>query len=1184
MSGRVLRFSELHVSRVPGVLPGGQFTLRDLSPDVNLIFGPNGSGKTLAGRSLLALIWPGHTRLMRPTLSGTWMLDDHQWVIDLDGGHPAWRKDGASADPPALPPGESQSHHWLGLKELLVDDGSDGQATDAFAQRISREMLGGYDLDAAALALGFSDHPPRPRNDLEAYQAERSAVEAARSNERALHQRAEELDVLQQRSAAAKAADETVRRLERALEHRDATNHFVQLERDLAEYDDALSKLHGDESTQLENLHAKRRTRVIEQTDARHRLEEAEAAQSSTTLPADGVPGNTVTALDCDTDTLTERTRDLADARDKMASLTADRDARRTAIGDTISDDVLISLRSVPTEQMERHATDTTRHHIDRARLDARKCEIEKDCANIEQEGSNGTDPTSLDTVRRGHDALSHWLATPAPDGSTGRSWSVPLLVAAGSIAILIIVLGVLNHPAWFVAMVIVGPFVWLARPHSGDAADTDHRSTYQHVYSRMVLAQPNAWTIEAVQSTLEDLTEAWIRLERMAAAQQQLKNSKKQCERIDEEVAATADRLTTEREAIESVLGFAFDTERDDWLHVLGANLAAWHKAHSETAACGAQIEQIEHDIEKTLRRFNESLRPYLDDSRHDATEASEARGLQRDLATRIQRHRTARQEMIAAQRDLEHATTEIERIDGDSAALFTRIGLESGDETSLNRWLEQLDRYCTLKQDVRDARSPRDRLAEQLSEYPHLLECDQAALESDLERAQREAGELVGIEQEIGGITREIDNAKRAHSVEDAMRRVDGARVTLLRDRENAEQAVVGDAIVGWLRAEASDRTQPAVMRKAVTFFQRITHGRFELRLVEEGGTATFAAWDTRDEMHKSLDQLSAGERVQLLLSVRLGFLEQDEAGVRLPIILDETLGTTDDERAGAIIDAVVEICRAGRQVFYFTAQPDEVGKWVSRLEATTDVTLKEIDLARLRHLAEADATPLVIRRPEQSAVPEPEDLNHAAYGTRLGVPGLNPVGTVGAVHLWHIIDDPSVLHTLLERRVRSWGPFEYLMSTGGWALPGIDRVTIDRSQSRARAIQAAFDAWRIGRGRPVDRTVLEESGAVSAAFTDRITELATSCHGDASSIVAALEDGQISRWRSNNTDQLRTFLEDHGFLDRESPLGRDEIHHRVLIAVGHDIETRHIDNAWIDRMIASLPDVRESEARFL
>ena len=64
--------------------------------------------------------------------------------------------------------------------------------------------------------------------------------------------------------------------------------------------------------------------------------------------------------------------------------------------------------------------------------------------------------------------------------------------------------------------------------------------------------------------------------------------------------------------------------------------------------------------------------------------------------------------------------------------------------------------------------------------------------------------------------------------------------------------------------------------------------------------------------------------------MAAVRVAFLEQDESA-RLPLLLDETLGTSDDGRAGAIIDSVIEIAREGRQVFYFTAQHDEVGKWV-------------------------------------------------------------------------------------------------------------------------------------------------------------------------------------------------------------------------------------------------------------
>ena len=43
-----------------------------------------------------------------------------------------------------------------------------------------------------------------------------------------------------------------------------------------------------------------------------------------------------------------------------------------------------------------------------------------------------------------------------------------------------------------------------------------------------------------------------------------------------------------------------------------------------------------------------------------------------------------------------------------------------------------------------------------------------------------------------------------------------------------------------------------------------------------------------------------MSVGERVQLLLAVRIAFLEQDER-TRVPLLLDEVLGTSDDARAG-------------------------------------------------------------------------------------------------------------------------------------------------------------------------------------------------------------------------------------------------------------------------------------------
>ena len=64
---------------------------------------------------------------------------------------------------------------------------------------------------------------------------------------------------------------------------------------------------------------------------------------------------------------------------------------------------------------------------------------------------------------------------------------------------------------------------------------------------------------------------------------------------------------------------------------------------------------------------------------------------------------------------------------------------------------------------------------------------------------------------------------------------------------------------------------------------------------------------------------------------MCVRLAFVEHLEDGknIKLPLLFDETLASTDDERAPMVARTIGEICKQGRQVFYFTAQQDEIDK---------------------------------------------------------------------------------------------------------------------------------------------------------------------------------------------------------------------------------------------------------------
>jgi hypothetical protein len=125
-----------------------------------------------------------------------------------------------------------------------------------------------------------------------------------------------------------------------------------------------------------------------------------------------------------------------------------------------------------------------------------------------------------------------------------------------------------------------------------------------------------------------------------------------------------------------------------------------------------------------------------------------------------------------------------------------------------------------------------------------------------------------------------------------------------------------MVGDVLVEHVQDETIEASRPAVFQRANELLATITHGRYELVLAE--GKQTFRAYNTAKQKGFALDELSSGTRVQVLLAVRLAFVEQQEQGARLPIVLDETLANTDDLRAEVIIRSLIELAKEGRQIF--------------------------------------------------------------------------------------------------------------------------------------------------------------------------------------------------------------------------------------------------------------------------
>ena len=191
---------------------------------------------------------------------------------------------------------------------------------------------------------------------------------------------------------------------------------------------------------------------------------------------------------------------------------------------------------------------------------------------------------------------------------------------------------------------------------------------------------------------------------------------------------------------------------------------------------------------------------------------------------------------------------------------------------------------------------------------------------------------------------------------------------------------------------------------------------------------------------------------------MAVRIAFVEEMEQGPKLPLILDEVLGNSDEHRARAIIDATIEIGRSGRQVFYFTAQHDEVGKWLTILKDIDDISYKVIDLAVARGLADIERLPSIeITASPVAEVPAPHGLTRQEYREILGVPAIDPWADTGSIHLWHLVHDTDALYHLLSNHINTWGQLSTLVEFGGANLLENFAGTYEHAHARAKALNA-------------------------------------------------------------------------------------------------------------------------------
>jgi len=488
------------------------------------------------------------------------------------------------------------------------------------------------------------------------------------------------------------------------------------------------------------------------------------------------------------------------------------------------------------------------------------------------------------------------------------------------------------------------------------------------------------------------------------------------------------------------------------------------------------------------------------------------------------------------------------------------------SENPDNLESLVKQLNDYQQLQSDIKGLKS-------QFRELSAELDCQRAAriqedlkvLENEKRDEEEKVKALKDLSEKNGSLKAQIMQMEAATEGDELLQeRNQKFEMLRLACRDFARKELM-ECLVSEAQKDFQRECQPPVLEKAVEWFQRFTKNKFclEAPSTSTGGIVYEVIETSEGEGgRRTLDQLSRGTRMQLLMSVRLAFAFLSEGkNISLPIFLDEVLANTDPERFDAIAEVIGELIASGRQIFYLTCNPEDAWKWKQRCPDT-----HFIDLARIRGEQAFLAAPLPISR-EDNRIPKPLSQNLDEYVRELKLPAIRIDESLEMISVHYLVDSVEDLYRLLRSGVETYGNLTHLK-------PGLIEKGFPLGAAlivrRGRLLERFYDLRIRGRGKLVSRDVLIDVG-LSKVFIDRIWQIAQELSCNAKKLMEILEDKNIKddrkkRLRSEDCENLKSYLSQHGYLDERSIFSDDEIRRELL-----PLTIEEQDRLFIEKLLA-------------
>ena len=1136
-----VNIKSLQLNSAPG-LPKGLEEFQ-FQPGLNIIFGPNASGKTTSAAAMKTLLWqqkfkPGS----RFSLYGGFQANGREYVINWDRSYCEIQADGRRIDTPDLPIPENWQMYDLSITDLLT-------STDkGFAEAVWREVMGGLDLNSAAEQLGATQSLPGKGNVYHKFIKARGHLSDVRRRQEQLLDQKNNRHKLEKQRDSAFSDQKKAELVASLIEIRKLEEERGEKRIKLEQLPKVLGELYGDEADRMEEMEGQLDSLRSDESGKKSDLEQYRDKITELGLPEEGLPGHKPGYWENRIEQITAKEQEIERVDTEIRNCKSDLETLSGRNRWEFSSDEI----TLNTEKINELAEWTQRwygHQEARKRVEAEYNRI-KDIQEPDE---------AAEVLDSGITSLANWLKEARyPEGvliNPVLGWpALGFALLAGLLAWVSVLASSLSA-----AIAAVLLLIGLLRGSKRAASDLEF---YQKSYRKTGLEEPEKWEVDSVFRLMD-----WLisRKTEVQFRQDQVKR-REQLENEMQQLDGDREKLLKDRDNMLQDIGIAPSQSEAVTLQHMAEVLHQIKDSEVRLQAGQQKKRTLQEEKRKLEDELIEDIRDYV------SVELKSHAELPQFISELIERNRNFNQ----LKKDISEAEKTLEKIREQQNEVLKKIEVLR-DKTGCDNYNElksllknfQLYQEITKSMEALESKITilKDKISDDEQFDPEWEQMDHAALVSLKDEFNERGDKAEELRERLSKINYEIEQAERNHDLEAALSEYERARSELSEIRSDALRKQTRKLVMDFLTEEHRQENSPEVLMEANRLFTAFTRGHFELTM--DHGGRQFRAKNSSLGLVHDLNELSSGTRIQLLLAVRLAFIQRQERGVKLPLFADELLAVSDRLRADAIIDSLQQTVRDGRQLFYFTAQEEEVQRWLRASEESSDMTEPAIHYLadhKPRISAAWPEEPPDVRI--QRDIPEPGTDSYEQYIKRLELSGFDPlVQPASELPVWMMLNDPGQLYECLRRGLDTRGRLESWIK-GGNPLPGMQEPDKQRFIDTGKILDFSLKLYHRGRAFPVGFAELKEAGLVSEHQAEGIYKLISEVNGDPVALIDQVQS--VNGVGKKRKTEIEEFLSEKGYLPEQDKIDDTQFNLEVLKLVER---TEGVESEYVQQILERL-----------